>query len=701
MEGALVQNEAARENRKLSAKTSADATPEARYFTFKCRNLPKDSMLKAPNPILTVWDSRSKKMAGTTEWAPLCVNMDFKEVVVVQWIPERKQDLILKVYSVEQKALRETDLLGMVEVAMDALIENEGKETTFQLFHPDAKKDLRLKTNRSTCLIHTVTRASLADVIHSGFILCKKEPITTKKSGFLGVRRHVRALSQMSVLQDKGNDKDFRKQFCVVKSGTMFLQDRVKAYFHKECREQHDCSVDLHNARLMLLTDMSRDIQLESGDFRYILKAVELAQPKAARRSSIKGVSGRKKDKDKSSGSGSGSGSREHSPKSSGNGKFEKSISDPPSQSHTVSTSALEFSLGPSEDRRGSFAPGGNFAPGSSFAPGGSFTPTGTGSGSFGGGSFAVGGGSFAPLAPGMLSEYQRSQLQIWVQSIRIGMPNKVFGVPLALAAERSDKSLLVPACIRLACSWLNEHGREEEGLYRIPGSQAAVQEIIDQFDYGRTPSPPYTASNMASLVVQFFKQMPENPFTDYLAPGFEETTDVKSMAKLLSLLPAANYHTLWTLTTHLRYISLNYEVNEMTSSKLSMCVYSRMASTIQFLIDNNEACFDQEPPMPPASIDQQPNNTGTEIAFDDFSQSTYDLHSADPLKLRQPNSADSQISESSEDSSPGLQSALPVVVDTVDHSALYQSNDRTSVVSDGEPPGGGLAVTIEDYDEY
>lgn len=198
-----------------------------------------------------------------------------------------------------------------------------------------------------------------------------------------------------------------------------------------------------------------------------------------------------------------------------------------------------------------------------------------------------------------------------WLDAIALAMPNKVFGVPLSTARERSDfQQTLVPAPIRVCTTWLNQHGLQEEGLYRIPGSKEEVNKFIRQFDQGLDVEIPelYFAGNVASLIVQFLRQMPESLFSNKLAPVFEQVSEevavnpakLPMLKKLVGMLPADHFCTIKMLIEHLVNVSTYSETNQMTGEKLAMCVYTQMAQTFQMLIMNCDFIFDQPVPALP-----------------------------------------------------------------------------------------------------
>lgn len=193
-----------------------------------------------------------------------------------------------------------------------------------------------------------------------------------------------------------------------------------------------------------------------------------------------------------------------------------------------------------------------------------------------------------------------------WIGSLLLANPTAVFGVPLAVAVERSNPEGLVPAPIILATTWLNKHALDEEGLYRIPGARMEVERFIRTYDCGSKVVVPdqYFGGNLASLVVQFFRRCPDDLFTDQYAPVFQKITEdftakrepskqLAMMKKLLTMLPPVNLTTLRVLLEHLRKVAAHAEENKMSTAKLAMCVYARMASTLQLCMEQYASLFD------------------------------------------------------------------------------------------------------------
>lgn len=196
-----------------------------------------------------------------------------------------------------------------------------------------------------------------------------------------------------------------------------------------------------------------------------------------------------------------------------------------------------------------------------------------------------------------------------WLLDFRVSLPCVLFGVSLELAATRSDPAGKIPTPIVIALKWLDERGLEEQGLYRIPGSKTEVDNLIAQFDRGESVHIPdqYSGNNLASLVVQYLRRLPENLFTNNLAPIFQRAMGSEQQLSMLKLLlgklPLAHFCTIRALVRHLVRVSQLSEANEMTAQNLSICVYTSMAQVMNALIVNYDYVFDQPEPGPPVAV--------------------------------------------------------------------------------------------------
>ncbi|BFZ63442.1 hypothetical protein YB2330_004564 [Saitoella coloradoensis] len=168
-----------------------------------------------------------------------------------------------------------------------------------------------------------------------------------------------------------------------------------------------------------------------------------------------------------------------------------------------------------------------------------------------------------------------------------------------------------LPAIITRAISYLNKHGLDEEGIYRVPGSTNTVQRLrrafeeggdyeIDGEDETRGMEDPHA---VASLLKAYLRELPSPlfPYESHLAlntlllsytgiPAFTiqastpqtqpsspppppppSTTLPTALGHFLSKLPPYNFYLLRTLTHHLASVVAASEVNKMTISNLGL----------------------------------------------------------------------------------------------------------------------------------
>ncbi|KAI9597265.1 Rho GTPase activation protein, partial [Syncephalis fuscata] len=179
-----------------------------------------------------------------------------------------------------------------------------------------------------------------------------------------------------------------------------------------------------------------------------------------------------------------------------------------------------------------------------------------------------------------------------------------IFAVPLEVAVSVSsiDADWQVPAVLIRCTEFLDEHGLNEVGLYRIPGRWSDVTRLRQHFDRGLdfdllNPSmgesyhfdvTTITANTVATLLKMYLRELPELLFTHTLLPLFnsklpcsasaesDTTTDeelkaAESMRLIADQLPMANRHVLHWISCHLRRLAMRCERNKMTLSNLGL----------------------------------------------------------------------------------------------------------------------------------
>lgn len=189
----------------------------------------------------------------------------------------------------------------------------------------------------------------------------------------------------------------------------------------------------------------------------------------------------------------------------------------------------------------------------------------------------------------------------------------------MAIVAQSIDVDWQVPAVLIRCTEFLDEHGLNEIGLYRIPGRWSAVTKLRQYFDRGldmdlldESATAPYfddtviTANVVATLFKMYLRELPEPLFTQALLPSFnallpsvkvantdktssssdcctngtgteaevtkeDELKAAHAMRMIADQLPIANRHVLHWAACHLRRLALRSERNKMTLSNLGL----------------------------------------------------------------------------------------------------------------------------------
>tara|TARA_R110002050_G_scaffold86434_1_gene183757 strand:- start:231 stop:1280 length:1050 start_codon:yes stop_codon:yes gene_type:complete len=157
----------------------------------------------------------------------------------------------------------------------------------------------------------------------------------------------------------------------------------------------------------------------------------------------------------------------------------------------------------------------------------------------------------------------------------------RLFGVPIELAARRSDPEGLIPLPLRNAVKFLNTRSLEEEGLYRVPGSHAKYLEYKAAFDAGENVdflAVEKVHQNVAMMVIKFLKDMPEPLYTDALTPRLkkvlygvkDKVKQKRLLRRTIGMLPLVNREVLRFLVAHLRVLAEHRTEEHMNASILS-----------------------------------------------------------------------------------------------------------------------------------
>ncbi|KAK1052890.1 Rho GTPase-activating protein [Friedmanniomyces endolithicus] len=166
------------------------------------------------------------------------------------------------------------------------------------------------------------------------------------------------------------------------------------------------------------------------------------------------------------------------------------------------------------------------------------------------------------------------------------------FGVSLQDLFDRDQSA--VPSVVTQCINAVDHFGLDTTGIYRQSGTQSQVQRLISQFNHNpssidfRNPANFYHDVHIpATLLKQFFKQLPDPLFTHEAYQGFidaskfdEESQRRDGLHALINELPDPNYATMRALVLHLHRVTLHESKNRMGSGNLGVCFAPSLMGT-------------------------------------------------------------------------------------------------------------------------
>ncbi|EIW64964.1 RhoGAP-domain-containing protein [Trametes versicolor FP-101664 SS1] len=216
-----------------------------------------------------------------------------------------------------------------------------------------------------------------------------------------------------------------------------------------------------------------------------------------------------------------------------------------------------------------------------------------------------------------------------------------IFGVSLVdYATARGLPEGEVPKIIRICIQDIEQRGLDAEGIYRVSGRHAAVQELQHKiernevaFQFNATTDDVYS---VASFLKMYLRELPEPVFKFPLqerilhTEGFDEhaANNFSVLRSKMRRLPAIHQATLKALVEHLAKVASNAEKNKMDPRNLAivfgsvifgedempkgadlLSVQSWKDSLMEDLINNAHILFSQagSPPLPPAPLHEGP----------------------------------------------------------------------------------------------
>lgn len=193
------------------------------------------------------------------------------------------------------------------------------------------------------------------------------------------------------------------------------------------------------------------------------------------------------------------------------------------------------------------------------------------------------------------------------------GISNKDPYVSFAEAAARSDPEGLVPWPVRKGCAWLIQHGLEEEGLFRIPGSNRTLRTWVDRMNTDPCfellePNKEFKPSTVASLIVKFLmgqdrdwtlgdqpghiREQCREVAREFKGGNFDRKALLSRVHNILHELPPGVLATLRTLSELMSKVAERGQVNKMDPAKLALCMGQAAGPFAEIMFSEYQALF-------------------------------------------------------------------------------------------------------------
>jgi Rho GTPase-activating protein RGD1 len=159
-----------------------------------------------------------------------------------------------------------------------------------------------------------------------------------------------------------------------------------------------------------------------------------------------------------------------------------------------------------------------------------------------------------------------------------------VFGVSLEELFTRDQNA--VPIVVMQCILAVDTFGLDVEGIYRLSGNVNHINSLKSQFDHNagqidfRNPANFFhDVNSVATLMKQFFRDLPDPLFTQVQYAGFIDAAKIEddnqrrdALHQNINDLPDPNYATLRALVLHLHRVMQNESRNRMGASNLALC---------------------------------------------------------------------------------------------------------------------------------
>ncbi|XP_011157595.1 ralA-binding protein 1 isoform X2 [Solenopsis invicta] len=167
-------------------------------------------------------------------------------------------------------------------------------------------------------------------------------------------------------------------------------------------------------------------------------------------------------------------------------------------------------------------------------------------------------------------------------EGLDIGEEQPIFGVSLHLAVERSccHDGVKLPLVVRDCIDYVEEHGMNVEGLYKVPGVKSKVQHLKKLYNNQEPVNiSEFEPTVATSLLILFLRELPESVLENTeTITRFEQAASTKDvaqreaqLAQLTQQLTECNRILLAWVTLHLDNVTAREKTTKMNAQTISM----------------------------------------------------------------------------------------------------------------------------------
>ncbi|KAL6446551.1 hypothetical protein ACFW04_001232 [Cataglyphis niger] len=167
-------------------------------------------------------------------------------------------------------------------------------------------------------------------------------------------------------------------------------------------------------------------------------------------------------------------------------------------------------------------------------------------------------------------------------EGLDIGEEQPIFGVSLHLAVERSccHDGVKLPLVVRDCIDYVEEHGMNVEGLYKVPGVKSKVQYLKKLYNQREPVNiSEFEPTVATSLLILFLRELPEPVLENSeTISRFEQAASTKDvaqreaqLAQLTQQLPECNRILLAWVILHLDHVTVREKTTKMNAQTISM----------------------------------------------------------------------------------------------------------------------------------